>query len=148
MATRSAINSNCNFSSDPFWTQKLKTKQIQTLYPTYFTCCALLVLVPIQSQPQPVWLSSYPLSVSVSICSNCKFNCLCEVLCIQRQSKEPRNCHCHILSVFLYWCQKRALHGEWGWHSLYNHNAYHDVINNHKAGRMHPISMEETWMTP
>ena len=29
------------------------------------------------------------------------------------------------------------------------HNRYHywDVIDNHNSARMHPISMEETWMT-
>ena len=30
---------------------------------------------------------------------------------------------------------------------VHNHYAYHDVIDNHNAMRMHPISMEETWMT-
>ena len=30
---------------------------------------------------------------------------------------------------------------------VHNHYAYRDVIDNHNAMRMHPISMEETWMT-
>ena len=30
---------------------------------------------------------------------------------------------------------------------VYNHYAYRDMIDNHNSQRMHPISMEETWMT-
>ena len=30
---------------------------------------------------------------------------------------------------------------------VYNHYRYHDVIDNHNSFRMHPLSMEETWMT-
>ena len=30
---------------------------------------------------------------------------------------------------------------------VHSHFAYRDVIDNHNAMRMHPISMEETWMT-
>ena len=30
---------------------------------------------------------------------------------------------------------------------IYNHYSYHDMIDNHNLSRMHPISMEETWMT-
>ena len=30
---------------------------------------------------------------------------------------------------------------------VHNHYKYHDVIDNHNSSRMHPISMEETWMT-
>ena len=30
---------------------------------------------------------------------------------------------------------------------VYNHYRYRDCINNHNSQRMHPISMEETWMT-
>ena len=30
---------------------------------------------------------------------------------------------------------------------VHNPYAYRDVIDNHNAMRMHPISMEETWMT-
>ena len=29
---------------------------------------------------------------------------------------------------------------------FHNHNKYRDVIDNHNSLRMHPISMEETWM--
>ena len=29
---------------------------------------------------------------------------------------------------------------------VYNHYCYHDVIDNHNSFRMHPLSMEETWM--
>ena len=30
---------------------------------------------------------------------------------------------------------------------VHNHHAYRDVIDNHNSQRMHPISMEEMWMT-
>ena len=30
---------------------------------------------------------------------------------------------------------------------VHNHYKYRDVIDNHNSCRMHPISMEETWMT-
>ena len=30
---------------------------------------------------------------------------------------------------------------------VHNHYQYRDVIDNHNSARMHPISMEETWMT-
>ena len=30
---------------------------------------------------------------------------------------------------------------------VYNHYCYRDVIDNHNSFRMHPLSMEETWMT-
>ena len=30
---------------------------------------------------------------------------------------------------------------------VHNHYCYQDVIDNHNSARMHPISMEETWMT-
>ena len=30
---------------------------------------------------------------------------------------------------------------------VHNHYANRDVIDNHNAMRMHPISMEKTWMT-
>ena len=30
---------------------------------------------------------------------------------------------------------------------VHNHYQYRDVIHNHNSARMHPISMEETWMT-
>ena len=30
---------------------------------------------------------------------------------------------------------------------VHNHYAYHDMIDNHNSQRMHPISIEETWMT-
>ena len=30
---------------------------------------------------------------------------------------------------------------------VHNHYCYRDVIYNHNSMRMHPISMEETWMT-
>ena len=30
---------------------------------------------------------------------------------------------------------------------VHNHYKYCDVIDNHNSFRMHPISMEETWMT-
>ena len=30
---------------------------------------------------------------------------------------------------------------------VHNHYTYRDVIDNHNSQRMHPISMEETWMT-
>ena len=30
---------------------------------------------------------------------------------------------------------------------VHNHYTYRDMIDNHKSQRMHPISMEETWMT-
>ena len=30
---------------------------------------------------------------------------------------------------------------------LHNHYAYWDMIDNHNSQQMHPISMEETWMT-
>ena len=30
---------------------------------------------------------------------------------------------------------------------VYNHYCYRDVIDNHNSLRMHPLSMEETWMT-
>ena len=30
---------------------------------------------------------------------------------------------------------------------VHNHYCYRDVIDNHNSARMHPISMEETWMT-
>ena len=30
---------------------------------------------------------------------------------------------------------------------VYNHYAFRDMIDNHNSQRMHPIAMEETWMT-
>ena len=30
---------------------------------------------------------------------------------------------------------------------VHNHYKYRDMIDNHNSARMHPISMEETWMT-
>ena len=30
---------------------------------------------------------------------------------------------------------------------VYNHYAFRDMIDNHNSQRMHPITMEETWMT-
>ena len=30
---------------------------------------------------------------------------------------------------------------------IYNHYKYRDCIDNHNSQRMHPLSMEETWMT-
>ena len=30
---------------------------------------------------------------------------------------------------------------------IHNHHHYCDVIDNHNSYRMHPLSMEETWMT-
>ena len=30
---------------------------------------------------------------------------------------------------------------------VHNYYQYRDVIDNHNSARMHPISMEETWMT-
>ena len=45
------------------------------LYPAYFTLLSAAGPDPhMQNQPLPVWLSSCPLSVSFSICSNCKFD--------------------------------------------------------------------------
>ena len=30
---------------------------------------------------------------------------------------------------------------------VFNHHHYRDMIDNHNLFRMHPISLEETWMT-
>ena len=30
---------------------------------------------------------------------------------------------------------------------VHNHYAFRDMIDNHNSQRMHPISLEETWMT-
>ena len=54
-----------------------------------------------QNQPQPVWLSSCPVFVSVSICNKCKFYCCIWFCTIKGKARSPGICHCHALNVFL-----------------------------------------------
>ena len=47
---------------------------------------------------------------------------------------------------------KKTLHGQQSQacnniQVVHNHYHYQDVIDNHNSYRMHPLSMEETWMT-
>ena len=50
--------------------------------------------------------------------------------------------------------EKKACHGEWSPASthlqpdmVHNHYRYRDMIDNHNSLQMHPLSMEEMWMT-
>ena len=43
------------------------------------------------------------------------------------------------------WCQGGSSHFIYP-EVAYNHYNYRDMIDNHNSNRMHPISMEETWI--
>ena len=62
-AIRTTENTNCNFSSGPFWTHK-KIKANTHIVSNTPTLLSAAGPVPMHNQSQPVWLSCHPLLVS------------------------------------------------------------------------------------
>ena len=63
---------------------------------------------------------------------------------------------CQCMGQCQSWVKKKRhviINGVWQLHTfkypevVHNHYRYRDMIDNHNSLRMHPLSMEETWMT-
>ena len=88
-AIRSAKNTNFNFSSGEFWTHIMNTKENTNSYSNTPTLLSTAGSVP-QAEPSTTSLVDLSSTFSKVLHLQLEVGLLCEVLCVQRQSKEPR----------------------------------------------------------